>query len=164
MLLYGKFVSNCFTVLAVGLYSYINIDDLQNLLGNSTEYLELWRESLQLCRTISDGITFDDFKTIIEGQPNKDMGSMHRSKGGTELLNSSSSYKVHAYNSPANIDHGTKNFSDMIPEESPTAGSPLSPRHCEQHSQTSHFKASTHWNELGRSESFSSTPFPIACG
>jgi len=51
-----------------GINSYISFDDLLNLLGNSTEYIELekmWRESLQQCKTISIGITFDDFKRIM---------------------------------------------------------------------------------------------------
>lgn len=52
--------------------SYITFDDLQNLLGSSTDDLErMWRESLQQCKMdcMVDRINFDDFKKLMKGQP-----------------------------------------------------------------------------------------------
>ena len=51
---------------------YISLDDLENLLGNNTEYGELekiWRDSLRQCASCEmDRITFEDFKKLMKGQ------------------------------------------------------------------------------------------------
>lgn len=51
---------------------FITFEDMQDLLGNTTEYESLeriWRDSLLECRTNLDRITYDDFKRLMKGQP-----------------------------------------------------------------------------------------------
>ncbi len=106
---------------------------------------------MQQCKTISDGITFDDFKRIMKGQPNNDMVSSnlstHQSKGWTESVNSSSTYKLRAYGSLANT--------NLIEEESLSDES-LS----EQRSLTPDFETCTHWKDMERAVTYSFVPPP----
>lgn len=51
---------------------FITFDDMQDLLGSSTEYdaLErIWTDCLLDCKAHLDRITFDDFKRLMKGQP-----------------------------------------------------------------------------------------------
>jgi len=101
---------------------------LQNLLDNNTEYFELdrmWTECWQQCKTnTSDGITFDDFKQLMKGQPKNDKElfltlSMRRFKGSIESVNLNHSHEPSAY---------TLLGSDFIKEESANMESPPSPK------------------------------------
>jgi hypothetical protein len=67
------------------LCSFINFEDLSDILGNSTDYEALekiWEESLKEIDSRLDRITLHDFKRIMKGRPKEGMTAFIQSSPG----------------------------------------------------------------------------------
>ena len=112
---------------------FISLGDLQNLLGNSTEYVDLekvWRESLGQCTTaLPDRITYDEFKTLMKGQPKTE-----RRLSGQQMMQ--------APRSEPFLDTSNKSIEELV------AG-----RHRKQRSRSHEVKTGLVWDDLERAPS-----------
>jgi hypothetical protein len=62
-------------------FRFLTFTDLSHILGSSTEYEaieKIWLESLKVCKSHLDRITFHDFKKLMKGQPKEALVSQSK--------------------------------------------------------------------------------------
>jgi hypothetical protein len=128
--------------------SFISFDDLQNLLGNSTEYDELekiWRDSLTQCKSDGDRISYSDFKNLMKGQPKE---QSFRSLG---MVPTDSDRLLLSALPEEETSYGTRNNSAelVMPDEDDSSHQ----RYIKKKSRSHEFKKGVMWDELERTPS-----------
>lgn len=147
------------------LRSFISFDDLQNLLGNSTEHADLeriWRDSLKQCKTKQDGLSYADFKKLMKGQPkdqipDRERISFRRTGGSTESSDKTLGALIEGKEMGDNHTlFGSTNTSDLLTISDDDE--PLQQRYIKKKSRSHEFKSGIVWDDLERTPSLAFLP------